>query len=82
MSKFLLLTPLIPSMFALDTYDELTEALEEFGCKTLMSLDPLGNTVLFVTANTQDIILGMTSSVEMPGIVVEYTAVYDQAQVI
>lgn len=69
-------------MFALDTYDELTEALEEFGCKTLVSLDPLGNTVLFAVANTQDIILGMTSSVEMPGIVVEYTAVYDQAQVI
>jgi hypothetical protein len=82
MSRFLLLTPLIPSMFAMETYDEITEALAEFGCSTLVSMDPLGNTVMFAVSNTQNAMTSMTATVELPGIVVEYTAVYDQAQTI
>lgn len=82
MSKFLLLTPLIPSMFGMETYPELVESLEEFGCKTLISHDPLGNTVMFAYAHNKDTLINMTTTVEMPGIVIEYTAVYDQAIVL
>jgi hypothetical protein len=82
MTRFLLLTPLIPSMFGMNTYDEITEALEEFSCSTLTSIDPLGNTVMFAIANTQNTMTNMTAQVELPGIVIEYTAVYDQAQTI
>ncbi len=76
--KYILLTPLIPSMFGMNTYDEVKESLEEFACSTLMSVDPLGNTVLFAVANTKEIMINMTETVELPGIVLEYTAVYDQ----
>ena len=82
MSRFLLLTPLIPSMFGMDTYAEITESLDEFGCSTLTSMDPLGNTVMFATAKTSVALTNMTESVELPGIVIEYTAVYEQVQVI
>lgn len=82
MSRFLLLTPLIPSMFAMETYEEIQEALEEFGCSTLVSHDPLGNTVMFAISDTQKAMTNMTAQVELPGIVVEYTAVYDQAETI
>jgi hypothetical protein len=82
MSRFLLLTPLIPSMFGMNTYNELTESLNEFGCGHLQSMDPLGNVVYFATASNKDIMTNMTETVEMPGIVIEYTAVYDQAVVI
>jgi len=80
--KYLLLTPLIPSMFGMNTYNELIESLEEFGCGTLQSMDPLGNVVYFATANTTQTITNMTEQVEMPGIVIEYAAVYDQAVVL
>ncbi len=82
MSRFLLLTPLIPSMFGMNTYNELIESLHEFGCGYLQSMDPLGNVVYFATASNKDIMTRMTETVEMPGIVIEYTAVYDQAVVI
>lgn len=78
MTKYLLLTPLIPSMFAMETYDEIEESLEEFGCSTLTSHDPLGNTVMFAVSKTIDAMINMTSTVELPGIVIEYIAVYDQ----
>jgi len=77
--KYLLLTPLIPSMFGMNTYDEITESLEEFGCGTLQSVDPLGNVVYFATAKTTEAMTNMTEQVELPGIIIEYTAVYDQA---
>jgi hypothetical protein len=80
--KYILLTPLIPDMFGMNTYDEITEALEEFGCGSLTSTDPLGNTVMFAISATQNALTNMTEQVELPGIVLEYTAVYDQAQVL
>lgn len=80
--KYILLTPLIPAMFGMDTYDEITESLEEFGCGTIISHDPLGNTVMFATANSKDTMTNMTGSVELPGVVLEYTAVYDQAEIV
>jgi hypothetical protein len=82
MSKFLLLSPLIASMFALDTQAELIECVEEFGCTTISSKDVLGNTVLFAVALTQDALLNLTSNTDLPGVVVEYVATYDQALII
>jgi hypothetical protein len=69
-------------MFGMNTYNELIESLHEFGCGYLQSMDPLGNVVYFATASNKDIMTRMTETVEMPGIVIEYTAVYDQAVVI
>ncbi len=82
MTRFLLLTPLIPSMFGINTFNELIESLHEFGCGYLQSMDPLGNVVYFATASNKDVMTRMTETVEMPGIVIEYTAVYDQAVII
>jgi hypothetical protein len=82
MTRFLLLTPLIPSMFGMNTFNELIESLHEFGCEYLQSMDPLGNVVYFATASNKDVMTRMTETVEMPGIVIEYTAVYDQAVII
>ncbi len=82
MTRFLLLTPLIPAMFGMNTFNELIESLHEFGCGYLQSMDPLGNVVYFATASNKDVMTRMTETVEMPGIVIEYTAVYDQAVII
>jgi hypothetical protein len=65
-------------MFALDTYEELKECIEEFGCTVLESKDVLGNCVYFAVALTKDALLNLTSNTELPGCVVEYTSVYDQ----
>jgi hypothetical protein len=80
--KYILLSPLVPSMFGMTNYDQIKEALEEFGCSTLESRDSFNNKVLFATANNQDAITNMTSVVQLPGIVLEYTSVYDQALVL
>ena len=34
--KYILLTPLVPDFFALETHDELLEAVSEFGCGLLV----------------------------------------------
>ena len=80
--KYILLTPLIPSMFGMETYEEITDSLEEFGCGTIISHDPLGNTVMFATANSKDAMTNMTGNVELPGVVLGYTEVYDQAEIV
>jgi hypothetical protein len=69
-------------MFGMNTFNELIESLHEFGCGYLQSMDPLGNVVYFATASNKDVMTRMTETVEMPGIVIEYTAVYDQAVII
>jgi hypothetical protein len=69
-------------MFGINTFNELIESLHEFGCGYLQSMDPLGNVVYFATASNKDVMTRMTETVEMPGIVIEYTAVYDQAVII
>lgn len=77
MTKFILLNPLNPDDFSC-TYDEMIEALEEFGVKTLLSHDTLGNTTVYAVSGSKDTLLNMCETVELPGIVLEYTAVYDQ----
>lgn len=81
MNKFILLNPLNPDDFSC-TYDQMIEALAEFGVQTLTSTDTLGNTTVYAVSNNKQTLLNMTETVELPGIVLEYTAVYDQAQTI
>ncbi len=78
MAKYILLAPLAPDMFGLQEHDELLEAVNEFGCDLLVSHFPNGDYVAFATASKQETLTNMTTTVELPGIVLEYTAVFDQ----
>ena len=82
MSKYILLTPLVPEFFAIDTHEELIEALAEFGCSYLLSHFPNGDTCYFATATTKDALTNMCATVDLPGIALEYTSVYDQAEIL
>lgn len=81
-TKYILLTPLVPDFFALETHDELLEAVSEFGCSLLVSHFPSGDYCAFAISNTKDALTNMTAAVELPGIVLEYSAVYDQAEIL
>lgn len=81
LNRFILLNPLNPDDFSC-TYAEMIEALEEFGVKTLMSHDTLGNTSVYAVSGNKDTLINMCEQVELPGIVLEYTAVYDQANIV
>lgn len=74
---FLLLNPLDSDDFGCTT-EEMIEAVEEFGCKTISSLDTKGQVKYYAVAKTQDAIIAMCSTVGLDGSVIEYTAVFDQ----
>ena len=82
MAKYILLTPLIPEFFGLTTHDELLEAVDEFGGGLLVSHFPSGDYCSFAVFNTKDALTRMTETVDLPGIVVEYTSIYDQAEIL
>lgn len=78
MKKFILLCPLTLDAFNLETHDELLEAVNEFGCDVLWSNLPSGDSAAYCVADNAEVILRMCEAVELPGIVLEYSAVYDQ----
>ena len=78
MFKYILLNALSPEDFGLDTTEEIVEALEEFGCKHLYSHSTTGQTTVYAVANDPDVLVRMCETVELPGTVLEYTAVFDQ----
>jgi hypothetical protein len=80
-NRYILLNALNPDDFSC-THEEMIEALHEFGVQTLLSHDTVGNEVVYAVSNNKQTLLNMTETVELPGIVLEYTAVYDQAQTI
>ena len=82
MPKYILLTPFVPEFFGIETYEELSEAVAEFGCGLLLSHFPNGDTCYFAVSATKDALTNMTAAVELPGIVLEYSAVYDQAEIL
>ena len=82
MAKYILLTPLVPEFFGITTHDELLEAVNEFGCGLLLSHFPNGDYCAFAISATKDALTNMTAAVELPGIVLEYSAVYDQAEIL
>ena len=82
MAKYILLTPLIPEFFGIESHDELLEAVNEFGCGLLLSHFPSGDYCAFAISDTKDALTNMTAAVELPGIVLEYTSIYDQAEIL
>ena len=78
MNKFILLNALTKQDFVIDTDEEMIESIKEFGCDVLMSHDVAGQTTYYAVAKTKEALINMCETVEMPGIVLEYTAVYDQ----
>jgi len=60
------------------TYDEMLEALAEFGVQVLASSNTLGNTVVYAVSDSADTLTSMCEQVELPGVIVEYTSIYDQ----
>ena len=82
MSKYILLTPLVPDFFGLESHDELLEAVNEFGCSLLLSHFPNGDYVSFAICATKEALIRMCETVDLPGIVLEYSSVYDQAEIL
>ena len=78
MNKFVLLNAFTLEDFVMSDICELEEAAEEFGCVILKSKDIVGNTTYYFTAQTKEALIRMCESQDLPGIVLEYTAVYDQ----
>jgi len=78
MKRYLLLNALTPEAFGLSSFAEIEEALEEFACKMLYSLDTEGQPIVFAWADTKDILENMVTTVDLDGTMIEYTAIYDQ----
>ena len=76
--RYLLLNPLTPNHLRLNTFDEIEEALAEFGCGMLLSMDTEGYIVAFAVSNTIEALEQMVSAVDLDGTMIEYTGVYDQ----
>lgn len=82
MKQYILLNPLSPEIFGGNiTETEFIEALEEFGCKAIMSE---GNTETgtemhwYAVANTKEALEQMVNTVDLEGIILEFTQVFDQ----
>jgi len=76
--KYLLLTPLTPELFSLDTFEEIEEALMEFACETIYSTDTEGNMIAFAVGSTKKILENLCTTVDLEGTAVEISGVYDQ----
>jgi len=76
-SRYLLLNPLRPDDFAC-TLEEMIEAVHEFGCKVITSLNTRGQTMVYAVADDKKTIENMVNTVELDGSIIEYTAIYDQ----
>jgi hypothetical protein len=76
-TKYLLLNPLKARHFHCTT-EEVIESLHEFGCKAILSPDTTGETLIYATATNRSVLENMVNEVELNGIIIEYTAIYDQ----
>jgi hypothetical protein len=76
-TKYLLLNPLKARDFDCTT-EEVIESLHEFGCKVILSPDTTGETLVYATADTRKVLENMVNEVELNGVIIEYTAIYDQ----
>jgi hypothetical protein len=76
-TKYLLLNPLKARHFHCTT-EEVIESLHEFGCKAILSPDTTGETLIYATADRKSVLENMVNEVELNGIIIEYTAIYDQ----
>jgi hypothetical protein len=76
-ARYLLLNPLKADHFACTT-EEMIEAVHEFGCKVVLSLNTRGQTMVYAVADNKETIENMVNIVELDGSIVEYTAIFDQ----
>jgi len=76
-ARYLLLNPLKSEDFGC-TLDEMLEAVHEFGCKVITSLNTKGQTMVYAVADDRKTIENMVNTVELDGSIIEYTAIYDQ----
>jgi hypothetical protein len=76
-TKYLLLNPLKARHFHCTT-EEVIESLHEFGCKAILSPDTTGETLIYATSDRKSVLENMVNEVELNGIIIEYTAIYDQ----
>jgi hypothetical protein len=75
--KYLLLNPLKASDFGCTTA-EMLEAIKEFGCSYIFSLDNQARTITYAIANTKEALENMVNTVDLDGSIVGYTNIYDQ----
>jgi len=76
-ARYLLLNPLKARDFDCTT-EEVIESLHEFGCKAVLSPDTTGETLIYATSDRRSVLENMVNEVELNGIIIEYTAIYDQ----
>jgi hypothetical protein len=76
-ARYLLLNPLKARDFGCTT-EEVVESVHEFGCKVIMSPDTTGETLLYAVSDNRSVLENMVNEVELNGIIIEYTAIYDQ----
>ena len=76
-ARYLLLNPLKARGFGCTT-EEVIESVKEFGCKVVMSPDTTGETLLYAVSDNRSVLENMVNEVELNGIIIEYTAIYDQ----
>ena len=76
-TRYLLLNPLKARHFHCTT-EEVIESLHEFGCKAILSPDTTGETLIYATADRKSVLENMVNEVELNGIIIEYTAIFDQ----
>jgi len=80
--KYMLLTPVTPEDFCLDTFEEVQESAQEFGCNIMLSTKITGGTIAFFVAKTKEALESMCSQVDLDGTVIGYSETYDQLVVI
>ena len=80
MAKYLLLTPVYPMADMCLTIAEFKEALQEYACTYIESLDTNDEVAYYIVSDTVAALNKLVSEVSLNGIMVEYTGVYDQFQ--
>jgi hypothetical protein len=77
-TRFLLLNPINPMDDMNITVEEFKEALKEFACDCIESVDTEGVTGYYITAPTLKTLANMCTQVELNGNAVEFTNFFDQ----
>ena len=75
--KYILLNAVKPADFKLNTIEELQEAAAEFACGILTSTGTNNAAQFFFTAKDKRSLEIMCDTVDLPGVVVEVSAVFD-----
>ena len=76
--KFILLNPLDCKSLVVNTPAEIVEALAEFGCKAVFSYSNTHDeTFIYASADTKEAIEAMVDAVDLDGIILEYSGVFD-----